>query len=85
MNNKDIEGSKARMLHPIREKLGPMKVSQMDYRDVTHVQFKTSRHTNPLDPTYTVRADEDKNVCDIGPIRGGKPNVLPPPRQDKNF
>jgi len=56
----------------------------MDYRDVTNVDFKTTRRVNPLEPTYTVR-DEDKNVCTIGPIGQNKPNVLPPARQDENF
>ncbi len=56
----------------------------MDYRDVTHIDFKTKRHTNPLMPTYIVRDDSDK-PCDIGKVMGSDPNVLPPPRKDQNF
>lgn len=50
--------------------------SNMDYRDVTHAEFKTTRHTNPLDPTYKTR-DDDNNVHEIGPIDGNKPLTLP--------
>ena len=51
----------------------------MDYRDVTHIDFKTKRHTNPLEPTYIVR-DDKENKIDIGRVLGSEPNVLPPPR-----
>lgn len=56
----------------------------MDYRDVTHTDFKTSRLTNPLQPTYMAR-DENNQKVEIGDVRGSKPNVLPPARQDANF
>lgn len=56
----------------------------MDYRDVTNVDFKSTRVVNPLEPTYTIR-DDKKEVCEIGPILLNKPNVLPPARQDQNF
>ena len=56
----------------------------MDYRDVTHIDFKTSRHTNPLQPVYIAR-DEDNNKIALGAVRGSKPQVLPPARTDKNF
>jgi hypothetical protein len=58
----------------------------MDYRDVTNVDFKSSRFINPLEPTYVVR-DETKNmeIVTIGPVSGSKPNVLPPARKDLNF
>jgi len=58
----------------------------MDYRDVTNVDFKTSRTTNPLDPTYVIR-DESNNmeICEIGRVAGSQPNVLPPARKDLNF
>lgn len=32
----------------------------MDYRDVTHIDFKTKRHTNPLSPIYIIRDENDK-------------------------
>jgi hypothetical protein len=44
----------------------------MDYRDVTHIDFKTKRHTNPLMPTYIVR-DDDDNKIDIGKVLGSEP------------
>ena len=56
----------------------------MDYRDVTHIDFKTKRSTNPLNPVYLIR-DEDKKVCEIGDVVGSKPQVLPRARQDTNF
>jgi len=58
----------------------------MDYRDVTNVDFKSTRFINPMEPTYVVR-DETKNmeIITIGPVEGSKPNVLPPPRKDLNF
>lgn len=56
----------------------------MDYRDVTHTDFKTSRFTNPLQPTYVARDDKNQKV-EIGEVGGSKPNVLPPPRKDFNF
>lgn len=56
----------------------------MDYRDVTHTDFRTTRHTNPLQPVYMAR-DEDNNKVAIGAVAGSKPSVLPPARQDENF
>jgi hypothetical protein len=56
----------------------------MDYRDVTNVDFKSSRTTNPLVPTYLVK-DEDSKFVEIGDIFKNKPCVLPPPRKDPNF
>lgn len=53
----------------------------MNYRDVTHADFKSTRTVNPLQPEYKVR-DEDGKVTDIGEVAGSKPNVLPPPRQN---
>lgn len=58
----------------------------MDYRDVTNTNFKSTRYTSPLDPTYVVR-DETRNmqITTIGPVDGSKPHVLPPARKDLNF
>ena len=52
--------------------------------DVTHCDFKTTRTTNPLMPSYTIR-DEDNKVTSIGEVKGSSPNVLPPARKDENF
>lgn len=79
MNIGDIEGTKAKP-HTFNrnENKG---YHCMDYRDVTNIDFKTSRVTNPLDPTYIIR-DETKNmeITEIGRVPGSQPNVLPPPR-----
>jgi hypothetical protein len=58
MNITDIEGTKARARHFTRPG-GEASYKNMDYRDVTDVDFKTTREVNPLEPTYTVR-DEEK-------------------------
>lgn len=79
----DIHGTKARVRHPTRPN-GDNQYTYLDYRDVTDVDFKSKRSTNPLMPSY-VHRDEDKKICEIGDVRGSKPNVLPPPRQDKEF
>ena len=80
----DIEGTCATIRHPDR----PVKNQQYDpinYRDVTHAEFKTKRCTNPLQPTYMFRANDDKTLVEIGAVAGSTPCVLPPPRQDQNF
>ena len=43
----------------------------INYRDVTHAQFKSSRSTNPLNPEYQVR-DEDNKLVTIGEIDAKK-------------
>ena len=52
----------------------------MDYRDVTHTDFKTKRHTNPLAPIYMVRDESKEKVIAIGDVKGRHPQVLPPAR-----
>lgn len=86
MDINDIEGTKARMRHAPRPGKGTSSqiFNQMDYRDVTHIDFKTSRHINPLVPTYITR-DDKKQKVEIGKVMGSEPVVLPPARQDKNF
>ncbi len=58
MNLNDIEGSKPRNLTKMRA----TSLSNIDYRDVTHTDFKTKRHCDPLNPTYKVRDDNNKVV-----------------------
>ena len=84
MNIHDIEGTKAKP-HTF-SRVENKSYHCMDYRDVTNVDFKTTRSTNPLEPTYIIR-DETKNmeICEIGRVPGSQPNVLPPARQDPNF
>lgn len=56
----------------------------MDYRDVTDIDFKSKRVTNPLMPQYIVR-DDKNSKSEIGFVQGSTPCVLPPQRTDKNF
>lgn len=82
---KDIEGTTAKQRHAPRDgKFGTGSYSQMNYRDVTHTDFMTSRHVNPLQPTYTIR-DENKQKVEIGSVFGSTPVVLPPARKDERF
>jgi hypothetical protein len=79
----DIEGTLARVRHPSRPN-GDNQYTYLDYRDVTNVDFKSKRTTNPLNPTYAHR-EEDGTVTEIGLIQGSVSNSLPPARQDKEF
>jgi len=57
----DIEGTCATIRHPER----PAKNAEYDpinYRDVTHADFKTKRSTNPLNPVYLCRTTDDKQT-----------------------
>ena len=47
MKIEDIEGTRARKRHPSRPG-GDNQYSAIDYRDVTNVDFKSTRVTNPL-------------------------------------
>ena len=80
MKISDIEGTKAKARHAVRgtgEKLGTY--DPFNYRDVTHCDFRTTRTTNPLNPTY-VAQNEDGKVISIGDVHGSHPCVLPPAR-----
>lgn len=68
----DIQGSKPRSLTSQRN----TRFSNIDYRDVTHCDFKSKRHCNPLNPTYKVRDENDK-VSHIGMIEGNQPRKNP--------
>lgn len=84
----DIEGAVPAFGHEIpqrKEGFGrSFNYDPMNYRDVTHNQFVSSRHCNPLMPKYTIK-DENKNTIMIGEVQGSKPQALPPKRMDKNF
>ena len=84
MNIHDIDGTRAKP-HTY-SRVENKSYHQMDYRDVTNVDFKTSRITNPLEPTYIIR-DETNNMekCEIGRVAGSQANVLPPARKDPLF
>ena len=80
LNISDIQGSKSRPRINFRNNLN-MNYSALDYRDVTNADFKTTRTTNPLSPTYIVR-DEKGEKTEIGRVPGSIPCVLPPERKD---
>lgn len=48
----------------------------MDYNDITRAEFRSSRTTNPLSPSYVTR-DEDGNRMEIGQIEGSSPKSGP--------
>ena len=56
MDISDIEGAAPVPKHKLRTSsevpAAGKRPNQMDYRDVTHVDFKTKRSVNPLNPTY---------------------------------
>ena len=68
----DIEGSKPR--NRTFQRSG--QFDAVNYRDVTHADFKTKRSTNPLNPSYPVR-NEDGKLENIGDIEGNKPMTIP--------
>ncbi|MCQ2820915.1 MAG: hypothetical protein MJ252_26960 [archaeon] len=51
------------------------KYSSIDYRDVTHSEFKSGRMTNPLEPVYRLGYVTGEKVK-VGPIDGNKPVVF---------
>jgi hypothetical protein len=61
MDITDIDGAKPKYGHEIKERKEGFGKSYnynpMDYRDVTHTEFKSTRDVNPLMPTYIVRND----------------------------
>lgn len=81
LNVNDIEGTRARVRHASRPNAEEVAkyFNPIDYRDVTHCDFKTKRSTNPLSPTYAHR-DEDGTLKEIGQVKGSYPCVLPPAR-----
>ena len=80
MDISDIEGAKPFAKKMRTQSVAPIpRPDKMDYRDVTHIDFKTKRETNPLDPSYKVR-DEDGKVVDYGAVSGSTSNCLPPAR-----
>ena len=53
-----------------------------DYTDVTKMERKSKRCSNPLDPTYSVM-DEDGKRMEIGSVDGSKPARMPEPPKDR--
>ncbi len=76
----DIEGTKANQRHKPRQNAGGF--TTYDYNDVTKIERKSKRCSNPLDPTYTV-TDENGKSCEIGQVDGSRPARMPDPPKDR--
>ena len=81
---KEIEGTA-----PKQPYLRKTEHDSFTYTDVYRNQWKTSRQTNPLDPTYIhrengegFRAGSGEVSQNYGHIRGSKPPTLPAEKQD---
>ena len=70
INNHGIEGSKTKETY-VRKRLGNSKYDYIDYSDLTIDIFKTRRNTNPLDPIYGFKKNQD--IFKYGPIEKSKP------------
>lgn len=77
----DIEGAKARAR--VFNRPRDQSFSTINYNDVSGKMGGSTRSTNPLNPTYTVR-DEQNNTCEIGPVAGSYPAVQPDAPKDKD-
>ena len=77
----DIAGTKANMRHKPRQNAGGY--TGYDYSDVTKMERKSKRCSNPLDPTYTVSGDDGK-AWEIGNVDGSKPAKMPDPPKDRS-
>ena len=74
-NNYGIEGSKSKQAY-VRKNLGSIKYHYIDYNDLTRDIFKTKRKTNPLDPIYHFKKNEE--IFKYGPIEKSKPQTQYP-------
>lgn len=87
MDITDIDGAVPSFGHEIQERKEgfgiPYNYDPMNYRDVTHDQFVSNRHTNPLMPKYIIK--DNNTVKMIGEVEGSLPCALPPKRMDPNF
>ena len=72
LNNHGIEGSKTKEAY-VRKNLGSIKYHYIDYGDLTRDIFKTKRNTNPLDPIYGFKKNEE--IFKHGPIEKSKPQT----------
>jgi len=77
----DIAGTRAQQRHKPRQNAGGF--TSYDYTDVTKMERKSKRCSNPLDPTYAVM-DEDGKRTEIGAVDGSKPAKMPEPPKDRS-
>lgn len=75
LDNHGIEGSKTKKTY-VRKNLGSTKYHYIDYSDLTRDIFKTKRNTNPLDPIYGFKKNEE--IFKYGPIEKSKPQTQYP-------
>ena len=75
LDNHGIEGSKTKETY-VRKNLGNIKYHYIDYSDLTVDIFKTKRNTNPLDPIYGFKKNEE--IFKYGPIEKSKPQTQYP-------
>ena len=75
INNHGIEGSKTKETY-VRKNLGNIKYHYIDYSDLTRDIFKTKRNTNPLDPIYGFKKNDE--IFKYGPIEKSKPQTQYP-------
>ena len=75
LDNHGIEGSKTKETY-VRKRVGNSKYDYIDYSDLTRDIFKTRRNTNPLDPIYGLKKNED--IFKYGPIEKSKPKTQYP-------
>ena len=75
INNHGIEGSKTKETY-VRKNLGSIKYHYIDYSDLTRDIFKSKRNTNPLDPIYGFKKNEE--IFKYGPIEQSKPHTQYP-------
>ena len=72
LDNHGIEGSKTKETY-VRKNLGSIKYHYIDYSDLTRDIFKTKRNSNPLDPIYGFKKNEE--LFKYGPIEKSKPQT----------
>ena len=88
MDISDIDGAFPKFGHEIKERSEgfgiPYNYDAMNYRDVTHTNFVSKRHIDPLMPSYVVR-DLDNKPTTIGDVDGSHPCSLPPERKNPDF
>jgi len=76
----DIEGTRAQARHKPRGNAGGF--TTYDYSDVTKIERKSKRCSNPLNPSYMV-VDENGKGYEIGTVEGSAPAKMREPPKDR--
>ncbi len=77
----DIQGTRAQQRH--RPRQNSAGFTTYDYTDVTKMERKSKRCSNPLEPVYAVM-DDNNNRVEIGAVEGSKPAKMPEPPKDRS-